>query len=110
MKKAIILILISCFIVGLYIAYPYYKVYSVLDFDNTAFQESVKSFRIEEEISLKDLGSVLKENQIINDVEAYNLLVEYKNGYSDAIMKPGKIKIDKKYHVFKFYICRFIKN
>lgn len=82
---------------ALYFIYPYYNLYTAKNLDNLNFNESSISLILEEDIKFSELGDFLKQKEVIKDVESFNLLVEYKKGYSEAILTSGKITIKREW-------------
>ena len=95
MKKSIVFIVLLVFIVLVYLALPYYNLYKAKNLDNLVFSEPSISLEIKKDIPFKDLGAYLKAEGVIEDVNAFNLLIDYKNGYSSAILTKGKISIHR---------------
>lgn len=96
MKKVILIILVLLLIVAGFVVYPYYKVFKAKDIDNIAFDSKTKSVKIEKSILFSDLGSFLKENQIIKDKEAFDVIVNFKN-YDTISLSKGMITLKKEW-------------
>jgi UPF0755 protein len=83
------------FVALVYFALPYYNLFQAKNLDNLVFSEPSISLEIENDVLFKDLGAYLKEEGIIKDANAFNLLVDYKKGYSTATLTKGKITIQR---------------
>jgi UPF0755 protein len=96
MKKVILASLIIIFLVLGFLAYPYYRVYQVKDIDNIAFESKTKNINIESPILFSDLGRFLKNETIIKDKEAFDLIVNFKN-YDTISLSEGVITLKKEW-------------
>jgi UPF0755 protein len=97
MKKIIILsIVIAAAIAGFVFGKPYYDVYVASSVQNCKFEDDKKKVNISSPIPFKDLGDTLQAMNIINDAASFKVLVEYKK-YSDSVMLPGEIILEKKW-------------
>lgn len=109
MKKILALLFIVAIVLGGIIAYPYYKVYKVKDIDNIAFNEKSKNITLSEPILFKELGAYLKEQSIIKDKEAFDLIVNFKK-YDTVSLNEGIITIKKDWNnnklVNQLYLMR----
>lgn len=80
----------------MFFIYPYYKAYQVKDINNIAFSEKSKTINITSPILFDDLGSFLKNKEIIKSKDAFDILVNYK-GYNKVNLQEGLITIKKKW-------------
>lgn len=94
MKKTIAIILVILIIVGAVIAYPYYKVYKVKDLDNIAFEGKSKNVTLKNSILFSELGSFLKDENVIKDKDAFDIIVSFKK-YDTIRLNEGIITIKK---------------
>jgi UPF0755 protein len=90
-------LLITFLIIGglIYFGFPYYKLYKAKNLDNLDFKGNSISLDIDNDIQFKNLGEYLKDEGVIKDVNAFNLLVNYKKGYSNSTLTKGKITIQR---------------
>lgn len=97
MKKIIILVVIvTIAIVGYVFGKPYYDVYQASSLQNCNFSSDKKKVMFHSPISFKNLGDTLFSRKLINDKEAFDIIVDYKK-YSEAILLPGEITLEKKW-------------
>jgi UPF0755 protein len=97
MKKIIFLIvIIVTAVVGYIFGKPYYDVYQSSSLQNCQFESEKKKVMFHSPISFKDLGDTLFARQLINDKEAFNVMVTYKK-YEEAILLPGELTLEKKW-------------
>ena len=97
MKKSYLLV--GLLIIGglIYFGFPYYNLFKAKNLDNLDFKGSEISLEIDNDILFKDLGEYLKQEGIIKDDDAFNLLVNYKKGYSHSTLTKGKITIKREW-------------
>ena len=95
MKKSYLLV--ALLIIGglIYFGFPYYNLYKAKNLDNLDFKGNSISLDIDNDIQFKNLGEYLKDEGVIKDVNAFNLLVNYKKGYSNSTLTKGKITIQR---------------
>jgi UPF0755 protein len=95
MKKIIFLLL---FLVILVVAYvfgkPYYDLYQASNLNNCKFEEEKIKVFINDKISFDVLGDSLFKWNLINDKDAFHLVVAHKK-YSNEVMLPGEIVLEK---------------
>ena len=94
MKKSSLLIAFLIIVGLIYFGFPYYNLFKAKNLDNLDFKGSEISLEIDNDILFKDLGEYLKQEGIIKDDDAFNLLVNYKKGYSHSTLTKGKITIN----------------
>ena len=109
-KKLLLLIFIISAIIGSYIVYPYYKVYNASNIDNMAFDDDEQILILSDSLSFTKLGRYLQDNKIIKDSISFNILINYKKGYSNAIIKAGEFTIKRDWNnnklVNQLYLMR----
>ncbi|MCT4582822.1 MAG: endolytic transglycosylase MltG [Flavobacteriales bacterium] len=109
MKKILALLIVVLLVIGGIIAYPYYQVYQVKDIDNIAFDESSKNIMLSEPILFSELGTFLKQRNIIKDQDAFDLIVDFKH-YDTIRLNEGMITIKKDWNnnklVNQLYLMR----
>lgn len=96
MKKItslIVLILIGFLV---FKSYPYFQLYQAKGLVNIAFEGDRINVTIEDDLVFSQLGKKLLELGVIKDVEAFDLLIDYKN-YSSDTLKKGKIAVLSKW-------------
>ena len=97
MKKSFLLIAFLIIVGLIYFSFPYYNLFKAKNLDNLDFKGSEISLEIDNDILFKDLGEYLKQEGIIKDDDAFNLLVNYKKGYSHSTLTKGKITIKREW-------------
>lgn len=96
MKKTLLLLTVIIILIAGFIALPYYQVYKVKDIDNIAFEGKTKNVQIETPIQFKKLGQLLKQEGIIKDQEAFDLIVDFKK-YDTIVLREGIVTIKKQW-------------
>jgi UPF0755 protein len=97
LKKSSLLIAFLIIVGLIYFSFPYYNLFKAKNLDNLDFKGSEISLEIDNDILFKDLGEYLKQEGIIKDDDAFNLLVNYKKGYSHSTLTKGKITIKREW-------------
>jgi UPF0755 protein len=97
LKKSFLLIAFLIIVGLIYFSFPYYNLFKAKNLDNLDFKGSEISLEIDNDILFKDLGEYLKQEGIIKDDDAFNLLVNYKKGYSHSTLTKGKITIKREW-------------
>ena len=97
MKKLIIFLILFFLIVFLYKSQPFIKLFLEKDNTQLKFENSSKSLKISKSIPMSEIGSFLKEQELIENNQIIDALVEYKN-YSDDTLKAGKYLIKKQWN------------
>ena len=96
MKKTLLLLTVIIILIAGFIAFPYYQVYKVKDIDNIAFEGKTKNVQIETPIQFKKLGQLLKQEGIIKDQKAFDLIVDFKK-YDTIVLREGIVTIKKQW-------------
>jgi UPF0755 protein len=92
LRKVTLLIILTLFGLLVYKAYPYYQLYKAKGLNNIAFEANRMNVTIEDDILFNQLGVKLFHLGVIKDVDAFNILVDYKN-YTNDTLKKGKIAV-----------------
>ena len=75
-----------------------------------AFDDDEQVLILSDSLSFSKLGRYLQDNKIIKDSISFNILINYKKGYSNAIMKAGEFTIKRDWNnnklVNQLYLMR----
>lgn len=94
MKRIILLIILAVLGVGVYIAYPYFKAYTIKDKQTNIETLELKDLYFAEGISISDLADILEQEGVIESADDLILLAEMKE-QSDLVLNITHLKVEK---------------
>lgn len=94
MKKIVLFVIILVIGIGGYIAYPYYKVYTIKDAATNVESLEITKISIPDNLNISDLGDVLEKEGVISNGADFSLLAEMK-GKADLAVGLSELKVEK---------------